>query len=196
APGYDMTGVDLSADFLDAARAQPAVGPGSVAWEQHEMRDLPWPERFDGAFCLGNSFGYLDNQGNAGFVKGVARALKPGARFGLETSYVLESLLSNIQWKTWSSAGEMIMLADRRYDPAEGRLHVEYTWICEGKVDKRSMSARLYTYREVFGLLEDAGFTDLKGYGSFAREPFGVGSGRLLVSAEKRRDLASDSTSP
>jgi SAM-dependent methyltransferase len=186
--GYDMTGVDLSADFLDAARAQPTVGPGSVAWEQREMRDLPWPERFDGAFCLGNSFGYLDDQGNSDFLKAVANALEPGARFILETSYVLESFSSNIQWKTWYSAGEMIMLADRRYDPAEGRLHVEYTWIFEGKVDKRSMSARLYTYREVFGLLEGAGFTDLKGYGSFAREPFRIGSGRLLVSAEKRRD--------
>jgi SAM-dependent methyltransferase len=188
--GYDMTGVDLSVDFLDAARTQPSPGPGSVAWEHREMRDLPWPERFDGAFCLGNSFGYLDDRGNADFLKAVAHALKPGARFVLETSYVLESLLPNIQWKTWYSAGDLIMLADRRYEPPEGRLHVEYTWIRDGKVDKRSMAARLYTYREVFGLLEAAGFTDLKGYGSFTREPFRIGSGRLLVSAEKRRDLA------
>jgi SAM-dependent methyltransferase len=186
--GYDMTGVDLSSDFLAAARARPSEGPGSVAWEQREMRDLPWPEQFDGAFCFGNSFGYLDDRGNADFFKAVARALKPGARFVLETSYVLESLLSNIQWKTWYQAGDLIMLADRRYDPAEGRLCVEYTWIREGKVDKRSMSARLYTYREVFGLLEEAGFTDLKGYGSFSREPFRIGSDRLLVSAEKGRD--------
>jgi SAM-dependent methyltransferase len=188
ARGYDMTGVDLSSDFLTAARGRPAAGPGSVAWEHREMRDLPWPASFDGAFSFGNSFGYLDDQGNADFFKAVARAIKPGARFVLETSYVLESLLPNIQWKTWYSAGDLIMLADRRYDPAEGRLHVEYTWIRDGKADKRSMSARLYTYREVFGLLEEAGFADLKAYGSFTREPFRIGSDRLLVSAAKRQD--------
>jgi hypothetical protein len=32
------------------------------------MRDLPWSERFDGAFCAGNSFGYLDDEGNAAFL--------------------------------------------------------------------------------------------------------------------------------
>jgi SAM-dependent methyltransferase len=186
--GYDMTGVDLSTDFLAAARSQPAPGPGSVAWEHREMRDLPWPARFDGAFCLGNSFSYLDDRGNADFLKAVARALKPGARLVLDTSYVLELILHGIQWRTWYQADDILMLADRRYDPAEGRLHVEYTWVSEGTLDTRAMSARLYTYREVFGLLEEAGFTDLQGYGSLAREPFRIGSGRLLVSAEKRRD--------
>jgi SAM-dependent methyltransferase len=195
--GYDMTGVDLSAEFLAAARSQAPDGPGSVAWEQREMRDLPWPEQFDGAFSFGNSFGYLDDAGNAEFLKAVARALKPGARFVLDTSYVMESLLSVIQWRTWYETGDILMLADRRYEPAEGRLHVEYTWISEGKTDRRSMSARLYTYREVFRLLEEAGFTDLQGYGSITREPFRIVCGQLLVSARRSPGRApSPSTSP
>ena len=61
--GYDMTGVDISTDFLTAARAQSAGQPGKIDWEQREMRDLPWPEGFDGAYCFGNSFGYLDDDG-------------------------------------------------------------------------------------------------------------------------------------
>jgi SAM-dependent methyltransferase len=185
--GFDMTGVDLSEDFLAAARSRPPAGPGSVAWEHREMRDLPWTGAFDGAFCFGNSFGYLDDRGNAEFLQAVARTLKPGARFALETGYVLENLLPGLQARSWYQAGEILMLADRRYDHAEGRLHVEYTWISGGQVARRSMSARLYTYREIVGLLEDAGFTVLNGYASLAREPFRMGSGRLLVVAEKRR---------
>ena len=61
------------------------------------MRDLPWPARFDGAFCLGNSFGYLDDEGNASFLRAVAAALKPGARFVLETPMVLENLLGHLK---------------------------------------------------------------------------------------------------
>src|SRR5262249_91447 len=79
ARGYQMTGVDISAEFLAAARAVAVTGPGQVAWEQREMRDLPWSTAFDGAFSMGNSFGYDDDEGNADFFRAAARVLKPGA---------------------------------------------------------------------------------------------------------------------
>src|SRR4051794_34964448 len=37
--GYEMTGVDLSADFLKEARARSADAPGRITWESREMRD-------------------------------------------------------------------------------------------------------------------------------------------------------------
>ncbi|HEX6209286.1 MAG TPA: methyltransferase domain-containing protein, partial [Methylomirabilota bacterium] len=55
--GYRVTGVDGSSEFLQhAGSCDPS---SSVVWEQRDMRDLPWRGRFDGAFCVGNSFGYL-----------------------------------------------------------------------------------------------------------------------------------------
>jgi SAM-dependent methyltransferase len=188
ARGYRMTGVDISEGFLAAARAAAVTGPGSVAWEQREMRDLPWPAAFDGAFCLGNSFAYYDDAGNADFFRAVARALKPGARFVLDTSYLTEGLLPVLQahdWARWGPEDSILLLWDRRYDPADGRLHVEYTTIQDGKEEKRPMSARLYTYREICRLAEEAGFIDLQGYGSLAREPFVLGSRRLLLVATR-----------
>ena len=116
----------------------------------------------------------------------MARALKPGARFVLDTSYLMEVLLPNLQERAWYPVGEAIWLADRRYDPDEGRLYVEYTYICDGAMDKRSMWARLHTCRELFRLMDDAGFNDLQGYSSLAREPFRLGSERLLVVATRR----------
>ncbi len=186
--GYDMTGVNISSEFLDAARAPIERPSGTIAWEHREMRDLPWPSTFDGAYCFGNSFGYLDDDGNAAFLKAVARAIKPGARFVLETGYVAESLLPVLQERASYPIGDMIMQAQRRYDPIEGRLHVEYTWMRDGTTERRSMSARIYTCREILGLLGQAGFADIQGYGSFAREPFRLGSNRLLMVATRRAD--------
>jgi hypothetical protein len=77
------------------------------------------------------------------------------------------------------------MLAERRYEPSEGRLHVEYTWIREGKTEKRSMSARLYSLRELLRLFEETGFTEVQSFSSLDREPFRLGSNRLLVVATK-----------
>ena len=48
------------------------------------------------------------------------------------------------------------------------------------------MWARLHTCRELFRLLDDAGFNALQEYSSLAREPFRLGSERLLVVATKR----------
>jgi SAM-dependent methyltransferase len=187
ARGYQMTGVDISEGFLAAARAAALTGPGQVVWEHRDMRDLPWSAAFDGACSMGNSFAYYDDEGNADFLRAVARTLKPGARFLLDTGYLTEGLLPVLQEKAWASWGDSkLLLWDRRYDPGEGRLHVEYTTIQDGKVEKWPMSARLYTYREIRRLAEDAGFTDLHGYSSLAREPFVFGSRRLLLVATRQ----------
>ncbi len=183
--GYNMTGVDLSAEFLTAARSLPADSPGKIAWEHREMRDLPWPNRFHGAYCFGNSFSYLDDQGNAQFLKAVFGALQPGAKFVLDTGYLLEIILPTLQERVWYPVGEFLMLAQRRYEPAEGRLHVEYTWIRDGKTERGSMSARLYSVRELHQLFKETGFAEVQLFSSLDRDAFRQGSYRLLVVATK-----------
>jgi SAM-dependent methyltransferase len=183
--GYAMTGVDLSPQFLDAALSASAGQSGEIAWELREMRDLPWPGQFDGAYCVGNSFAYLDDSGNADFLKAVARTLRPGARFVLETGYVAEILFPSLQLRAWYPSGEKYLLADRRFDPSEGQLHVEYIFLWDSRIERRAMSARIYTYREVVWLLEEAGFTRIQGYSSLDRDPFRLGSSRLLLVATR-----------
>ena len=73
--GFTATGVDLSQQFLDVARTSGDEQGVHIAWHRRDMRDLPWPMSFDGAFCFGNSFGYLDDDGNARFLDAVYRVL-------------------------------------------------------------------------------------------------------------------------
>ena len=154
--GYRLTGVDWSVDFLKHARAAD-VG-GRVSWERRDMRDLPWHGRFDGAFCVGNSFGYLDDDGNVAFLRAVAGALKPGARFVLETPMVLENLLGHLRERVWWKVGDLRLLVVNTYQPARQRLEIEYTFVADGRVDVRTGSHRAYSYRELVVLLESAGF--------------------------------------
>lgn len=156
ARGYRMTGVDLSAESLEHARA--ADRSGIVTWEHRDMRDLPWAVRFDGAFCVGNSFGYLDDEGNAAFLAAVRTALKPGARFALETPMIAESLLPALHRRPWFPAGDVYLLITNDYDAARGRLDTEYTFVSNGRVETRRGSHRVYTYRQLVELLETSGF--------------------------------------
>jgi SAM-dependent methyltransferase len=154
--GYRPTGVDLSGEFLEHARSRD--GADRVTWEHREMRDLPWPGRFDGAFCVGNSFGYLDDAGNAAFLCAVAAALKPGARFVLETPMVLENLLGHLQERPWWRVGEMYLLVSNQYDHTRSRLEIDYTFLANGRSEARHGSHRAYRYAELCELIERSGF--------------------------------------
>ena len=122
------------------------------------MRDLPWPNRFHGAYCFGNSFSYLDDQGNAQFLKAVSGALKPGARFVLDTGYVLEIILPTLQERAWYPVGEY---ADAGTTAVTSQSKAACTWstrgFASGKTEKRSMSARLYSVRELAPALQGDG---------------------------------------
>jgi SAM-dependent methyltransferase len=155
--GYRLTGVDRSVESLQHARR--ADGSSDIGWEQRDMRDLPWSGRFDAAFCLGNSFGYLDDEGNHAFLRAVRQTLKKGARFVLETPMVLENVLLHIQPRPWWKAGDVYLLVENQYDAATERLNIEYTFVAKGRVEVRRGSHRAYAYRELVELLESSGFS-------------------------------------
>jgi SAM-dependent methyltransferase len=185
ARGHRVTGVDLSEDFLKVARAGSAGRSLPVAWERREMTDLPWREEFDGAFCFGNSFGYLEDEANARFLTAVARALKPGGHFVLDTSMTAEGLFPHFQERRWYQVGDILFLSQAQYDPARGRLETEYTFVRDGEADTRPASVRVSTCRELVGLFAAAGLTSCAAYDSLERGPFRLGSQRLLLVAQR-----------
>jgi len=184
--GYRPTGVDISQGFIDEARAASQQLQRNAAWECREMRDLPWQEQFDGAFCFGNSFGYLDDDGNLAFLNAVARALKPGARFILDAAGNAENVLPRIEERTETQIGDILFIEENSYDYVRGRLDTEYTFVKDGRTEKRFGSHRLYTYREISNLLHGAGFVECQSYGSLNGEPFKLRSEQLFFVATKK----------
>jgi len=185
AAAYQMTGVDISTDFLKAAKSKAAQQKAKVTWEQRDMRDLPWRQEFDGAFCFGNSFGYYDDKGNEDFLRAVAGTLKPGAKFLLDTGALIEGILFSFQERNWYQIGDIKFLRNARYDPPTSRIETEYTLIRDGQTETKSALHRIFSYRELVTLVEAAGFRDVRGFAGFNREPFVLGSKRLLLMGTK-----------
>ena len=189
ARGYQVTGVDLSLPLLEAARANAGARGLLINWEHRDMRDLPWHEEFDGAYCFWSSFGYFDEPGNAEFLKSVSRTLKPGAPFLMDTP-LIETRLPEMeaQERVWWPVGDLLALEERSFDHVTSRVESQWTIVRDGQLERKHLSLRLYTYRELCGLLEQAGFGNHRAYGSLDGEPFGLGSTWLYMLTTKVGD--------
>jgi len=181
ARGYRVTGIDLAREFIEEAKAL-----GSAAeFIERDMRDIGAEAAFDGAFCLGNSFSYGTYEESCAFLTSVGRALKPGARFVLDTGLAAESLLPTRQQQRWMWLGDILFLSSNRYIPAESRLDIQYTFIRDGKVDVRDASSYIFTLAELRRMAARCGMTAIEWFSSLDRQPYELGSPRLLLVAEK-----------
>jgi SAM-dependent methyltransferase len=182
ARGYKLTGLDLSEEFIAEAR-QASTHP--VRWVQDDMRSLSVVSEFDGAYCFGNSFGYLAWDEACQFLAAVARALKPGARFVVDTGMVAESLLPSMVRTRWFRLGDILMLSENRYHPEESRLDIDYTFVRNGHVETRPTVSYLFTAGELCRIHRGAGLRPTELLGSFSREAYQIGSPRLILISTK-----------
>jgi len=184
--GYRTTGIDLSEEFLVAARTEL-----DTDWRIGDMRALLSDgsleaSAFDGAFCFGNSFGYLDHAGVATFLSALAGALKPAAKLVIETSMTAESILPTMIQKRWHRFGDLMILSENRYDPWESCLNIDYTFVRGSTIETRPTASYVFTSAELRRMLDMAGFDTLAFQGGIAGEPYQLGSPRLVIIAQRK----------
>jgi len=190
--GHSVTAVDLSQEFLDAARLGAKEAGVAVEFRHGDMRALDLPAAaFDGAYCLGNSFGYLNRANAEAFLKAVARALRTGAKLVIDTGTAAESVLSPglnaaaLTPKRWHRFGDIIILSECKYVAEHARLDIDYTFLHGGKAETRTTSSYVMTAAALRELLNGAGFDSVDMHGGFTGEPYGVGTARLVVVATR-----------
>jgi SAM-dependent methyltransferase len=188
---HRVTGVDLSREFLDRARRSASEANLDVDWRFGDMRELPWSAEFDGAFCFGNSFGYLDHTGAATFLHALSKALKPGGWLAIHTGVVAESILATPLIRRWHRSGDIVMLSEPRYAPEDSRLDIDYTFIQGGITETRPSSSYVFTVAELLRMLERTGFDSPQLSGGFSGEPFQLGSPGLVITARAARPESS-----
>ena len=184
--GFALTGVDTAREFIEEAKMKSSESGVLIDLQERDMRNLPWTNEFDGAFCFGNSFGYFHDDENTEFLNAVSRSLKSGARFVIDAPAVAECVLPNFQPnRSIELAGITVAIA-HRYDHEQGRMFNDFTFTRNGLEDKRPSSQRIYTYHELIELLHEAGLEVIAAYASLAEDLFKLGANRLLLVSEKQ----------
>jgi SAM-dependent methyltransferase len=183
--GHEVTGIDLSPYAVARAMDEARRTGVSAELRVGDTRSPP-PGPFDGVCCLGNSISYLSHEDLRAFLRGVHAAVRPGARWVVDTGTAAESLLPKL------SASDRILEAAgirfeirQRYDAIEGRLHQEATLVRGEEREEGCISYGVYTVAELRRLFLDAGWSVAGVHGALDGRPFALGDPRLLLVAER-----------
>jgi SAM-dependent methyltransferase len=190
--GYRVTGLDFNARVLDEARRRAHIEALPYDVERADLRDFTRIAEFDQALCFWGSVGYFSEADELRFFKNVARALKPGGRFLLDT-HVVESLARQFRthdWTWFEASGQRTRVVEERHWNVElSRIESTWTFIDEsGHSEERQVSIRIYTYKELCALLREAGFQSFDARVTASEAPFRLGAPRLGLVASRGDD--------
>jgi ubiquinone/menaquinone biosynthesis C-methylase UbiE len=184
--GFDVTAVDLSAEFIEQAKNRATEYGVKIDLVKSDMAEFVLKTPAKGAYCLGNSFGYLEYDRLQAYLRNVTQSLVPGARFLIDATSSAECLLPSFQEHDWYEIGNMKMLLENSYDPVIGAMETHYTFIKDGAApEERTSLHRVYTAAEIRRMLQAAGLIVVHLLGSPDGEVFELGSPQMYIVAEK-----------
>ena len=153
--GYRVTAIDVSSAFLQIAEGDSACLSVKVDYRHQDMRTIGWEEEFDAAFCYFTSFGYFSDAENADVLRRMARALKPGGRFLVETIN-RDTVLRGPRGHRVVERDANFQIDQSHYDAVSGRLQTTRTVILNGRTRTGFFSMRVFTACELIHWLEDS----------------------------------------
>lgn len=181
--GYNVVGVDLSRDSIEAARSSAKAANVPVDFRLADMRTVEGP--FDGAFCWGNSFGYLPHHESQQFLRNLARSLKPGARFVLQSHACAESIFPHYGQEDRYQVNDIDFRLNSVYEPEGSVMRTEFSFTRGGKTETRLGWQSIYTSGELCRMLEEAGFKPIDLHKEIDGQAFEIGAPTLLLTAQR-----------
>ena len=177
--GYDMIGIDISADMLSQAQAK-TLGE-NILYLAQDMRQLDLYGTVDAAICTCDGLNYILDEGElAAIFAKVKMFMNPGGIFifDMNTEYKFQEVLGG---KSFIAKG---VEWDNHYDPATkiNKYHVVFTPKDEPAFEEVHHQ-RAYAHDMVCNLLQNAGFATIQTYDSYSHDPISPSSTRYVFIA-------------
>ena len=184
--GFDVTGVDRTASYLDEARRRARDESLQVQWVQQDMRSFSRPAAFDIVLNMYTSFGYFqDIEDDRAAARVFFEALRPGGRLVMEL-HGKENLAAGFSARDWVELDDGRVLLEERSIIDDWRA-VRNRWIVyhDGGRYELEFSLRLYGAAELVDLLRGVGFSEITVFGNLEGDPYDEHARRLVVVAAK-----------
>jgi SAM-dependent methyltransferase len=183
--GYEVTGVDSTADFLSIAKQKASQLQVALEFIQCDMRNINFQHSFDAVISMFAAFGFFNDDENAAVIGRISRALKPRGLFLID--------LLNREWmqknnlnRYWRDPkGESVL--STKVEITEGMAMMKRQLINQltGKKVETDFQLRAYSLPEMTELLTIHHLEIEKVYGAFDSRPYGEDTPRMIILARK-----------
>ena len=184
--GFQVTGVDRTAYFLEKARARADAARIEIEWVQMDIRDFVRVEAFDLILNMFTSFGYFDDKEEDLKVLGnIFASLRSGGVFLIDV--MGKERLAKILQRTTSEVlpdGARLIQRHEIFDDWT-RIRNEWILVREGRARSFTFHHTVYSGQELKDRMERVGFRDIRLFGNLAGDEYGPDASRLVAVGRK-----------
>jgi 2-polyprenyl-3-methyl-5-hydroxy-6-metoxy-1,4-benzoquinol methylase len=177
--GYDVTGVDISAEFIRFAAEHATREKVTASFVKADARSLQIDKAFDAAICLcEGAFGIAGSlESDRDVLRGINKALSSGGLFVLTAINAFNLVRNLTSFESFNSYTCTIKDTEivKNQDGAQKQVDIFTT---------------AFTYRELLLLLESTGFEAVAAYGctagQFSKKPLKADDMEIMMVARKK----------
>ena len=186
--GFNVTGIDISETFIKGLTEKVILEKLNIKAIQADILTVQLNEKFSGAVCLGNSFGYFNIDRMKLFVEKVSSSLETGSKFIINSGMVAESILPNFLNYSKNNSytvGNITMDVTNIYNVEDSYMRSNLLYTKEGMVEEHSFKHYVFTLGEVKRLLRLYGLTTIATYSSASKKDYNFGDRQVYIVAKK-----------
>lgn len=183
--GYPVAGIDISAEYIQQLNCRVAIEPLPIQVIYGNILTAEIGDDYDGAYCMGNSFGYFDYEGMNTFVGKVAKALKSGARFVINSGMVAESILPNFPKTGHYVLQGLTMDIYNEYLIGESCMSTKLTYTKSDWTEMHHFKHYVYTLSDIKRLLKEHNLHTVAVYKTTERLDYQLGDQQMYLVAQK-----------
>jgi SAM-dependent methyltransferase len=186
--GFNVTGIDISETFIKGLTEKIISEKLNIKAIQADILAMQLNEKFSGAVCLGNSFGYFNIDRMKLFVEKVSSSLEIGSKFIINSGMIAESILPNFlnysKNKSYN-VGNITMDVANIYNVEDSYMISNLLYTKEGKTEEHSFKHYVFTLGQVKRLLKLYGLSTIATYSSTAKAEYKLGDQQVYIVAKK-----------
>ncbi len=181
---YELTGVDINADFLRIAREAASAAELDIEYIEGDILQTEYESRFDLVLLLFSTLGFFDRSDLRALFSRISSALNPGGLAFIDTKNRDHIAAELNAWHV-TEKGKDLMIDRISFDPLSGTTTNRRVYVKDGVRYEAPFNMYMYNYHDLSTLATAFGLKVKKVFGNWKGDPLDSSSRRIILILQK-----------